>query len=67
MHCGIDIIRIINNQRVIASHLKGEHFLRLTGQLAMQMKAGGRTAGEKHPVQSWLTAERFAGFASALQ
>ena len=50
MNGGIDILRLIDDQRIVAAHLKSEYFFRLAGKLAMELKAGGRTAGKQQTV-----------------
>ncbi len=67
MHRGIDVPWVVNDQRIIAAHLQRKDLLRLPGQLAMQMKTGGRAAGKQQPIDVRLAAERLAGFPTALQ
>ena len=50
MNRGVDIRRIVDDQGVVAAHLKGKNFFRLPGQLAMQLIAGARAAGEQQAI-----------------
>ena len=63
----VNILRLVNNQRVIAAHFKGEDFLRLPGQLTMQLETGRGAAGEQETVDIRLPAQRLAGLPAALQ
>ena len=67
MYRRIDVLRVVDNQRIVAAHFQRENLFRLAGELAVQLKPCRRAAGKQQPVNIRLGAERFAGFSSALQ
>lgn len=46
MDRGVDILWVIDDQRVVAAHLESENFFRLPGKLAMKLKTRRRAAGK---------------------
>ena len=66
MDSRVDIRHLIDNQRVITAHLKGENFLWLTGELAMQLVAGIGAAGKQQAVEILQRTQRLTRFTPAL-
>ena len=66
VHRRIDIRRILNNQRIVAAHLEGKDFFRLSGKLAMQLIARIRTAGKQQSVEGVQRTQRLSRFPTTL-
>ena len=66
MDSRVDIRHLIDNQRVIAAHFKGENFLRLTGELTMQLVASIGATGKQQAVEILQRTQRLTRFTPAL-
>ena len=67
MHRRIEIPIVTHHQRIVAAHFQGQNFLRLRGELAVQMGACLRTAGEKQAIDARVSGKRNCRVAPALQ
>ena len=66
MDSRVDIRHLIDNQRIITAHLKGENFLRLTGELTTQLVAGIGATGKQQTVEILQRTQRLTRFTPAL-
>ncbi|KPW91129.1 hypothetical protein ALO75_200051 [Pseudomonas syringae pv. coryli] len=67
VHRCIDVLNLIDNQRVVTAHFQRKDLVRPTGELLMQRIAGPARPGEEQAVDTRIGRQRDTGFATALQ
>ncbi|MNH02835.1 hypothetical protein D3C79_620810 [compost metagenome] len=62
----LQILDLINDQRVVAAHFQRQNLVRAPGELLVQQIAGAARTGEEQTVDTRVGGQRHTGFARAL-
>ncbi len=63
----VDVLNLIDHQRIVTAHFEGENLVRSPGELLMQRVAGAARAGEEQAVDTRIRRQGDTDFAPALQ